>query len=265
MSEANQATEPDATGPHAGSPGSRGLSGFSLARPVTVLVLAGTALVVGIVAALGLPLELVPKGLEEPSLRVRVNWRDAPPEEVLNEILLPLEEELATVLGLSRIASRTRSRGGKVALNFKQGTDMDIAYREVRDRIERARPRLPADVEKIRISKQDPSGIPVMVIGMTVDPELKNAYDLIQKQVIERPSRVEGVATIDSRGLHRKEILIELDRAKTAAAGLNIYKVARDLARDNFTLASGTVNDGNRKLLLRSVARMTTREQERHR
>ena len=42
---------------------------------------------------------------------------------------------------------------------------------------------------------------------------------------------------------------------KTAAAGLNIYQLAQQLGGDNFTLASGTVMDGNRKLLLRSVAR----------
>ena len=52
-----------------------------------------------------------------------------------------------------------------------------------------------------------------------------------------------------------KEILIELDREKTAAAGLNIYELAQELGGDNFTMASGTVRDGSRKLLLRSVAR----------
>ena len=64
-----------------------------------------------------------------------------------------------------------------------------------------------------------------------------------------------------STGCWRKEILIELDREKTAAAGLNIYELAQELGDDNFTLASGTVRDGSRKLLLRSVARFDSLEE----
>ncbi|MCG8554172.1 MAG: efflux RND transporter permease subunit [Proteobacteria bacterium] len=230
------------------------LPSFSLDRRISVLVLAGTTIVVGIITAFGLPLELVPRGFEQPSLRVRARWRDAPPQEVLDKILLPLEEELSTVRGLSEIDSRTMARGGRVSLSFKQGTDMDVAYREVRDRIERAKARLPSDVERVRIEKHDASGIPIMMLGLAVDPELKDPYELIQKEVVLPLSRVDGVATVSAGGLQQKEILIELDRSKTAAAGLNIYQLAQDLARDNFSLASGTVREGERKLLLRSLA-----------
>ena len=63
------------------------------------------------------------------------------------------------------------------------------------------------------------------------------------------------MASVEADGLVEKEILIELDRERTAAAGLNIYELAQELGGDNFTMASGTVRDGDRKLLLRSVAR----------
>ena len=66
--------------------------------------------------------------------------------------------------------------------------------------------------------------------------------------------RVDGVAKINAFGLEEKEILIDVDRERTDAAGLNIYELAQELSDDNFTLASGTVYSGSRKLLLRSVA-----------
>ena len=43
---------------------------FSLQRPVTVLVLMLSALVVGAVATLGIPLELIPRGYQAPQLVV---------------------------------------------------------------------------------------------------------------------------------------------------------------------------------------------------
>ena len=41
---------------------------FSLDRRITVLVIMATALVVGVVATMGIPLELIPRGFEEPVL-----------------------------------------------------------------------------------------------------------------------------------------------------------------------------------------------------
>ena len=129
--------------------GDGGLTGFSLKRPVMVFVLCVTALVIGSIATRNIPLELIPSGFTAPSLQVRVPWRDAPPQEVLDKIVTPLEEELSTVAGIKRLTSVSFRNGGRVYLRFRSGTDMDVAYRQVRDRVERARPRLPNDIGQV--------------------------------------------------------------------------------------------------------------------
>lgn len=234
---------------------------FSLQRRVTVLMLAATVVVVGVVATLGIPLEMLPRGFTNPYLGVDVPWRDAPAQEVMEKIALPLEEELATVHGLDRINSYASTGRASCRLRFKQGTDMKVAYREVRDRIERARARLPADADRIFIRKDDISGIPVAFVVATVDPALADPYDLIQNEVLLRLERIDGVASVEAHGLEEKEILIELDRAATEGSGLNIYQLAQELAGDNFSLASGNVMAGDKKLLLRSVARYGSAEE----
>jgi hydrophobic/amphiphilic exporter-1 (mainly G- bacteria), HAE1 family len=230
------------------------LVSLSLRRPIAVTVLLASALVLGLVATLGIPVELVPRGFEEPFLRVLVPWRDAPAPEVLDKIVRPMEEELATVGGLDRINSISLVGSGRIFLAFKQGTDMSVAYREVRDRVERARRRLPDDVERIFIRKDDDTGIPIYVLGLAVDDTLSNAYDLIQNEVVLPLERVDGVAAVETNGLVEREILIELDRQRAAAAGVNIWQLAAELGRDNFTRASGQVRAADRKLLLRSQA-----------
>ncbi len=82
-----------------------------------------------------------------------------------------------------------------------------------------------------------------------------DAYGLIQNQIVVPLERIDGVASVTANGLEEKEILIELDRERTEAAGLNIYQLAQELGNDNFSLASGWVVDGGSKMLLRSVAR----------
>lgn len=251
------------------SPGEQDRTGrlvsLSLRRPIAVTVLLASTLVLGLVATLGIPVELVPRGFEEPFLRVVVPWRDAPAPEVLDKIVRPLEEELATVGGIDRINSLSLLGSGRIFMRFKQGTDMDVAYREVRDRVERARRRLPEDVERIFLRKDDDTGIPIFVLGLAIDDTLANAYDLIENEIVLPLERIDGVAAVDTNGLVEKEILIELDRERAAAAGVNIWSLAQDLGQDNFTMASGQVRAADRKLLLRSKATYETLDELRQR
>ena len=220
-----------------------------------------TMVVLGTVATIGIPVELLPSGFAGPHLSVQVPWREAPSQEVLDKILLPLEDELSTVAGIDTMRSYARTGFAMCNLNFKQGTDMDVAYREVRDRVERARIEMPDDVEQVFIHKDDASGIPIFFLGLAIDPAVVDVYNLVQDEIVLPLQRIDGVASLETHGLEEKEILIELDRERTSAAGLNIYELAQELSGDNFTLSSGTVYQGSKKLLLRSVARYRSLEE----
>jgi HAE1 family hydrophobic/amphiphilic exporter-1 len=237
------------------------LPALSLNRRVGVLVLVASVVVVGVVAATSIPLELIPSGFSPPFLAVQVPWSDAPAPEVVDKIVLPLEEELSTVRGLDTLSSLATTGSARLFMTFGSGTDMDVAYREVRDRIERARARLPEDADRIFIRKEDESAIPVFVIGLAVDPEIADPYNLVQDEVVLHLQRLDGVASVDVEGLLEREVFIELDRERTEAAGLNIYQLAQELGDDNFTMASGDVRTGASQLLLRSVARYASLEE----
>lgn len=230
------------------------LTRWSLERRVGVLVILLTILVVGFVALRGIPLELFPRGFEGSAIQVFAPWPESVTEEALQKVTLPLEEELSTVRGLETLTTFTGPGSSSAFLLFKQGADMDVAYREVRDRVQRAKTRLPDDIDQVFISKEDASGIPVMVIGLAIDPTLADHYNLIQDEVVMPLSRIEGVATVNVDGMEEKEIIIEVDRELAQASGVNIYEVAQDLSGDNFTIASGHAFDADKKFLVRSVA-----------
>lgn len=230
------------------------LTRFSLQRRITILVTFLSVLVVGAVATMGIPLEMFPSGFTQQSLRVSVPWRDAPSREVLDKLTLPLEEELSTVRGVSNMTSYSRQGRANVSLVFKRGVDMGVAYREVRDRVERARVLFPPGVDRVFINKDDISGIPIAFIGVAVDESVIDSYNLVKKYVVRPLERIDGVASIQADGLEEKEIIIDVDRQLAEGAGLNIYELAQDLGADNFTMASGNVRDSEKKFLLRSVA-----------
>ncbi|MEM6454037.1 MAG: efflux RND transporter permease subunit [Acidobacteriota bacterium] len=228
---------------------------FSLARPITVLVMLFSILVIGAVATVAIPLELLPRGFTNPFLFVFTTWNDAPAEEVVDKLTEPLEEELSTVPGLARVNSFSSQGFVQAFVGFKSGVDMDVAYREVRDRVNRAKARMPEDVNRIQIRKNDTNAFPVYMFGIAIDDSVIDSYNLIQNEIITPIKRIDGVAGIQAQGLEEKEILIELDRSKATSLGLNIYQLGQQLAGDNFSLASGNVRTGDKKLLLRSVAK----------
>ena len=97
-----------------------GLTEFSLRRRITLLVLLMSIVVVGIIATVGIPVELFPRGFTSQSLFVFVPWQDAPTQEVLEKIAMPLEEELSTVRGLDNINSISSLGACRVFLQFKR-------------------------------------------------------------------------------------------------------------------------------------------------
>ena len=122
---------------------------LSLSRKVTVFVFFLTILAVGLVAVGKLPLEKYPKGQESTHIRIRTGWSSGVAEEAMQKIGLPMEEELSTVRGIKSIHTRSSQTSAEVSLSFKRDTDMDVAYREVRDRMERASLRFPDGVDAV--------------------------------------------------------------------------------------------------------------------
>ena len=120
---------------------------LSLSRKVTVFVLFLTILAVGMIAVSRLPLEKYPKGQDGHYIRIRTAWSSGVPQEAMEKIGLPMEEELSTVRGIESMNTRSSRSAAEVSLRFKRDTDMDVTYREVRDRMERASLRFPEGVD----------------------------------------------------------------------------------------------------------------------
>ena len=218
-----------------------------------------TVLAVGLISAARLPLEMNPRGLEGHYMSANVRWNTGVPPESMDKIGLPLEEEVSTVRGLENIETNGYKWGARVQLRFKHGTDMDVAYREVRDRVERARPLFPDGTEKPFIYKHQPGAEPVVGFRISYDPN-SDYYDLINKYIVTPIQRIPGVADVNFR-IHQREVRIEVDKDRAEAYGISIQQLRNTLQSDNLTLASGSVTDGGKKYSLKSKSSFTSMEE----
>ena len=124
---------------------------FCLDRPITTLTLHILLLLGGIMSVQRIPLSATPE-FGRTSINVVVPYPNASPIQVENEVVLPLEEALATLRGLRGINSESRENNARVTLRFDYGEDLDAVKVEVRERIARAMDQLPVeDIERVQI------------------------------------------------------------------------------------------------------------------
>ena len=236
------------------------LPSLSVKRPVSVLMIFLALLVTGIISYTMIPVELFPEGFSPPFLGIRVTYRSSNPKENEDQVARPAEELFRTVRGIKEINSFSRADGCWFWLEFNQDTDMDLAYSQVSDRIERARLEWPEDLRYVRFHRFSDSDDPVFWFGIKLDSTLADPYYLVENKIKRRLERVSGVAKVEAWGTYEKIIQIEIDADRAKAYRINTYQLISDLMRDNFSLSSGHVYEGEKKFYLRSLGQFKTLE-----
>ena len=225
-------------------------------HPIGVLMISIALLGMSFIAAQRIPLELVPAGLTGSSIQVTADWDGANPSELEQRVLKPLEKELRTLPNLEEIISWAGGGGIGFSLDFPGNLDMDLVYSEVADRVERARPLLPREVDRIFIRKQSMDEIPIMFAGVQY-PGMDDAVaqDLISNVMVKRVEAIDGVANATSMGLTPLSIRIWLDEERVFANRVDIGQLVQRLQGDNVSAPVGDLDDSGARTILRVDSR----------
>lgn len=238
-----------------------GVHRLLLGRPVLLLVLYACVFVIGGIALREIPLQMMPDGFSNPGLQIFVSNAGAGAAENEEQVTQPIEEELRTLPGIERVESSTRQDSVFLWVRFRGDVDMDLAKAEVRDRLERARPNLPESVDEIGIWSWNQGSMPIAFVAVLHDGDSPRNDFLLDEVIQRRIEGVDGVGKVEVWGTLADSLRILLDEDRAIAAGLDIGALIRRLSSDNFAQPLGEVDDGGRRILLRSDMRFTTIEE----
>lgn len=234
---------------------------LSVRRPISVLMIFSALLLVGIIAYIKLPITLLPYGFDPPFLWVWVSYRTSNPTEIEEQIARPLEEQLRTVRQLKNVYSFSGTDGAGFWLEFEKKTDMNVAYNQVFDRLERARAEMPSDQRYYYINRFSDDDEPVVYFGVNLSGHHDDLYYAIVEHIQRPLERLDGVAKVEIWGAYQKVIQVELDPVRAKAHGVDLYTLIQNLSKDNFSLSSGWIYDGGKKLYVRSIGRYQSIEE----
>lgn len=211
------------------------IGAWAIRQRAFVLLAVLLAAVGGIYAATGLPAGIYPE-VDFPRIVVVARGGDTPPDVFQSTVTRPLEQALATTLGVQRVRSRTIRGAAEVSLTFAPGTDMWRALQFVQSQLSTARNALPAGLE-FEAERLTPTAFPVVSFNLTgrVDPrELRDLADLVVRPAL---SRVQGVGQVRVLGGDLREVEVLLDPERVASLRLRPTDVATRL-RERLTLTA---------------------------
>jgi HAE1 family hydrophobic/amphiphilic exporter-1 len=220
-------------------------------RVTMTMAVLGTA-VLGWLSLQRLPLEFLPE-FSSSSITVIAPYPSSSPEEVERLVVRPLEDSLGTINGIETLSASATASSARVSIGFVDGTDMDMAAVDVRDRIERVRHLLPDDLERLTVRRFQSADIPVLRFDLSAAWPPEQLYDFAETVVQRRLERLEGVAQVEIRGLRTPEVQIRLDPARLQAHGIDVRSLVTLLRDSNVNISGGDIKEGSRKLLVRSV------------
>jgi HAE1 family hydrophobic/amphiphilic exporter-1 len=198
---------------------------------------------IGIISILKLPLEMMPD-TSFPGLMIQVPYSSSSPEEVERVITRPLEDMMATINNLENMSSTSSSSSSNIHMEFKGGTNMDLATMEIRDKIDQVRDQLPDDIENIRIRRFSFNDRPVIYFSLSLPGDLETLYFWSENYITQELERIEGVANVDIRGIRNKVLTIYLKPEVFYSSSIRINDLVDTIRNNNVNISAGYVEDG---------------------
>jgi HAE1 family hydrophobic/amphiphilic exporter-1 len=235
---------------------------LSIKRPVTTIMLFVSMMVVGLIAAVRLPLEAMPD-VSAPFLFVQLPYAGSTPEEVERTILRPVEETLSTMTDVKSMEGNATSEQGSVFLMFSDwDRDIEIAAAEARERIDAIRSELPDDLQRYFVWKWSTSDEPALELRLTSGSlDLTKEYDRIDRVYKRRLERIPGVAKVEVEGAPQNEVEIAIDQDRLNAHGLALNDLDQRLRAVNFSVSAGQIDDGTQRLRVQPIGELSDLQQ----
>jgi HAE1 family hydrophobic/amphiphilic exporter-1 len=236
------------------------LTSSAISRPVAVTVLSIVVAVLGAVAVLQMPVDLLPS-VEYPMLTIETTYPSSSPYEVERLVTEPLENAVAGVRGLRSYTSRSYGDRSRITLEFDWGNRMDFTRLEVREKLDVAGWSLPDEAGRPTVVDYDPSTRPFMEILMTMETsDWTEVTDFARRLVTTRIDQAEGVAGCEIQGEAEPAVFVRIRDGAVEELELDPLTVSLALQGANVSMSGGLVRDGQREYFLSLEGEFTTLE-----
>ncbi|MEG8947949.1 efflux RND transporter permease subunit [Rosettibacter firmus] len=237
------------------------LTKFSLKRQITLLMIYGVIILFSLFSFSQLKIDFFPD-ITFPIAGVITNYPGVGPEDIENLITRPIEEAVSSVKNIERVTSQSFKGSSIVTLEFKYGTNMQVAENDIRKNLDYIRDYLPEDASQPMVFVFDPSMMPISYISIS-SPYLGPAElrKLSEEKIEPLLERVEGVASVQTMGGLQRQINVNINPILLASYDISPNDVSQAIQYGSGLLPSGTIETTDKSYNLRVFSEYTSLDQ----
>jgi hydrophobic/amphiphilic exporter-1 (mainly G- bacteria), HAE1 family len=228
------------------------LPSLAVRRPVFTTMMVALCVVMGTFAFLRLQTDLFPD-VEFPVVSVTTVYPGAGPEEIETQVTDRIEEAVSTLAGIESLRSFSQQNVSILIVEFDLGVEQDQAAIDVRDRIETVRAEMPPAVEAPVVQKFELGALPIMELALAGPQGVDALYELADRELRDRFSRVGGVAGVEIVGGREREVEVLVDPERLRAYGLTLGDVVDLIGAENVSVPGGRVSEPRADVPVRVV------------
>ena len=181
--------------------------------------------------------------IDADTIEVSVAWSGASAEDVEANILELVEPKVRFVDGVDQVQSFAREGGATIVLEFKPGTNMQQALRDVEADVDLVT-NLPdsADDPEVHFRQFRDDVARLILSGPFDEAALRSFAKDMRDDLLDR-----GIDTVDFTGLRDEQFYVGLSEYDLRRLGLTIRDVSSQISANSRDLPSGKISDGIEK------------------
>jgi len=219
-------------------------------KRTSVVVLAVIIIIFGFMSYNSLPREAAPD-ITIPYIFIMTNYPGVAPEDIEQSITIPIEKKLKGLEAVKQIQSSSTEGMSSIIIEFVAGTDIDEVLSKTKDKVDLAKPELPADLEEDpEVIEINISELPIVVLSLSGTVGLVRLKE-IAEDLQDDIESIPGVLEAEVTGGLEREIRVEPDPDKLAYYGLSILGLQSVIAKENQNVSGGAIRMGDGRFQLR--------------
>jgi multidrug efflux pump len=225
------------------------LTSFAVANKVSAVVLLAFIGIMGLMSYRAIPREASPE-VEIPIIVVNTMYPGVSPADIETLVTRPLEDELNTLSEIKELRSTSVEGYSSITAEFETSVNLGEALQKVRDKVDLARPELPADAEEPAILEINLSEFPIMQVNLSGEYGLVRLKE-IGEEMQTRFEQLPQVLRADLRGGLEREVKVEVDLPRLQYYALSLDDVVDAIRGENVNVPGGSIDVGRLKYLVR--------------
>lgn len=215
----------------------KGLVNFVLKNKLAVWLLTIIITVSGVYSATQMKTETLPD-ISIPYLMVMGVYPGATPEQVMDEVSIPIERAVENLDNVKSVYSNSMSNMASLQVEYEYGIDMDEAKRELASALDGIS--LPEDAQEPIITALSMNMMPVVALSVSSTTEdIVELTSTVEDILLPKIDKLDGVASATISGQHIEEVELAYDEEKMASLGLTEDSVKQMIQAGNLAVSLG--------------------------